>query len=134
MTEKILIIDDQQEVGVTLKEWLAKFGYESVYCPTGQDGLDAIAKDEFSAILLDIKMPGEDGVSILKKIKTADPAAAVILMTAYPSDDTITQALSSGAYDYILKPFNIEKIQFLIERAISYHKLLISSRKSPKKP
>ena len=90
MAEKILIIDDQPEVGETLKEWLAKFGYESVYCPDGKDGLQAMAKENFSAILLDIKMPGEDGVSILKKMKSADPSAAVILMTAYPSDETIT--------------------------------------------
>ena len=129
MAEKILVIDDQQEVGETLKEWLTKFGYESTYCPGGKEGLDALAKEEFSAILLDIKMPGEDGVTILKKIKDFDPSAAVILMTAYPSDDTITQALSSGAYDYLLKPFNIEKIQFLVDRAISYHKLLKASKK-----
>jgi len=133
MTEKILIIDDQPEVGETLKEWLAKFGYESTYCSGGKDGLDAMAKENFGAILLDIKMPGDDGITILKKIKIADPTAAVILMTAYPSDETITQALNSGAYDYLLKPFNIEKIQFLINRAVSYHKLLKASGKNPKK-
>ena len=133
MAEKILIIDDQPEVGETLKEWLAKFGYESAYCSRGEEGLAAIAKENFSAILLDIKMPGEDGISILRKIKSADPAAAVILMTAYPSDETITQALNSGAYDYLLKPFNIEKIQFLIDRAISYRKLLKTSNKNLKK-
>jgi DNA-binding NtrC family response regulator len=134
MVEKILIIDDQQEVGETLKEWLAKFGYESAYCSRGDEGLAAMAKENFGAILLDIKMPGEDGITVLKKIKALDASAAVILMTAYPSDDTITQALNSGAYDYLLKPFNIEKIQFLIDRAVSYHKFLKGSGKNPKKP
>jgi len=133
MAEKVLIIDDQEEVGETLKEWLSKFGYESTYCADGKEGLAAMAKDDYSVILLDIKMPGDDGITVLKKIKIADPAAAVILMTAYPSDDTITTALSSGAYDYLLKPFNIEKIQFLVDRASSYRKLLKVSKKNPKK-
>ena len=125
----IVIIDDQKEIGDTLVAWLTKLDYDAKAFSSGRSGLDFMAGKDIGAVLLDIKMPEEDGISVLKKIKEADPAAAVILMTAYPSDDTITQALANGAYDYMLKPFNIEKIQFLVERAISYHKLLQATRK-----
>ena len=142
--KRILIVDDSPEDVVLTSSALAEnnLANEIIIAEDGLEALDYLHKrGKFAnvnglpaVILLDIKMPGDDGVTILKKIKSVDPTAAVILMTAYPSDDTITQALNSGAYDYILKPFNIEKIQFLIERAISYHKLLKGSGKISKKP
>ena len=127
----ILVIDDELAICKVLSEWLGLKGYVVSYCDSAKEGLKTIQESSFDVILLDIKMPQMDGITLLKKIKEVDSNNLVIMMTAYPSDDTINQALDIGSYDYITKPFDQAKVCFLIERAVAYRRLVRSTATNP---
>jgi two-component system response regulator HydG len=121
MTQPLLVIDDSEDICKILKEWLNVKGYDVTYATSAKEGLDLFTKGKFSVVMLDIRMPDSDGITVLKKIKEINVNTAVIIMTGFPSDQTISEALSLGAYDYLVKPFQVEKIVFLVERAFSFY-------------
>jgi len=135
MADKILVIDDEPDICQTVKRWLEGDGYEVSYRNVPQEGLELAQSGEFPVVLMDIRMPGEDGITLLKKIKKSSPTTLVILMTGFPSDDTVTQALTLGAYDYLVKPFDLDKLLFLMKRAISFQKFIaaMKDKNGPKK-
>ncbi|MCP4652014.1 MAG: response regulator [Candidatus Omnitrophica bacterium] len=121
---KILIIDDETPVGTALINWLTKEEYEVVFVASGEEGLESIENNQYDAVMLDIRMPSVDGLSVLSKIRETDSKLVIIIMTAFPSDDTIDKALALGAYNYITKPFDMDKISSLIEKAVSYSRVM----------
>ena len=118
----ILVIDDDKNIQ---KSFLQLFSHEhdvlSGY--NGKEGLDILAGSEVDLIFLDYMMPGNDGLEVLKSIKSLDPGIPVIMITAHGNFETIIEATSLGAYDYIEKPLDIDKISIITRRAVESRKM-----------
>ncbi|UCD34677.1 MAG: sigma-54-dependent Fis family transcriptional regulator [Nitrospiraceae bacterium] len=102
---KILVIDDEAIVRTSCQRTLVPEGYDVRLATSGQEGLDLMAKESFSLVLLDLKMPDMDGIEVLNRIKTGWPGTKVVMVTGYSTVDTAVQALRLGAYNFIEKPF-----------------------------
>ena len=114
----ILVVDDDRVLLDLLHKILAKFGFEVALAASGKDAIDQVQKFVPDVILLDIKMPGMDGITLLKKIKAHDPDVEVIIITGFASLDSAVEALKYGAFDYIKKPFdNLARVVDAIRRA-----------------
>jgi two-component system response regulator (stage 0 sporulation protein F) len=107
---KILIIDDQIGIRILLNEVFQQAGYESYCAENGQEALALFAKHQPDIILLDMKIPGMDGLDILAQIRKADPELPVFMMTAYGELDLIKQANLLGATRHFTKPFDIDEL------------------------
>ena len=114
----ILVVDDDRVLLDLLHKILAKFGFEVALAASGKDAIDLIQESVPDVVLLDIKMPGMDGITLLKKIKAHDPDVEVIIITGFASLDSAVEALKYGAFDYIKKPFdNLAQVVDAIRRA-----------------
>jgi len=111
----ILIVDDDMGMCETLSDIMEDRGYRTVIALDGYEAVERVREAAFDVILMDIKMPGMDGVETFREIKNVDPEIAVVMMTAYAVEDLIRQALSEGAYGVIYKPFDMERMIGLIE-------------------
>jgi len=105
---RILVVDDELIVRDSLKEWLADERFDVDTAQSGPEALEKLAGERFNLMLTDIKMPGMDGVELLKKAKEAAPELCVLMMTAYATVDTAVEAMKIGALDYLIKPFDPE--------------------------
>ena len=119
-TAKILIVDDELIVRESLAGWLQRDGHEVYIAASGEEALEKSKDIRFDILLVDIKMEGMSGLDVLKKIKETDPDVAVVMITAYGSIGTAIEAMKSGAYDYLLKPFDPNELGILIEKIISH--------------
>jgi two-component system, NtrC family, response regulator PilR len=115
---KILIVDDEQSMRDFLSIMLKKEGYEVVSAENGNDALKAVQADIFDLVITDVKMPGMDGIGVLKAVKDVSPETVVIMITAYATAETAVEAMKLGAYDYITKPFKVDEIKLVIEKAL----------------
>ncbi len=115
---KILIVDDELSVRSSLEEWFQEDGFNVVTAESGEIALKKMHAGPFDLILLDIKMPGMDGITLQKKIIEIDPQAIIIIITAYASVDTAVEALKTGAFDYVTKPFDPENLSNLVNNAL----------------
>jgi DNA-binding NtrC family response regulator len=111
----ILIIEDETIMRESLRDWLTEGGYPVETASDGEKGLKAIADHEFGVVLLDLKLPGKNGIEVLREAKVLRPQLKVIIITAYPSIQTAVQAIKEGAIDYLPKPFDINDLQQLID-------------------
>ncbi|MFH0762357.1 MAG: response regulator, partial [Candidatus Omnitrophota bacterium] len=125
----ILIIDDEEIIRSLVKDSLTEKGYVVTAFEDAKKGVEAVWKNSFDAILIDLKMPGVDGLSILKEVKPRITGNTVVMITGYPSFETVREALHLGAFDYISKPFNLEEISFTVHRAVTFHRLGVENRK-----
>ena len=103
---RILVVDDEFVVRDSLKEWLTDEGFQVDMAESGADALEKLAREDFHLMLLDIKMPGMDGVEVLKRSKELRPGLPVVMMTAYATVETAVEAMKIGALDYLMKPFD----------------------------
>lgn len=117
--DKILIVDDEPDIALILKLQLEDAGYQTLRARDGVEALEIIDREEFSLIMLDIKMPRMDGLEVLSRIKTAE--TPVVMMTAHGSENIAVDTLHRGARDYISKPFETEEMLQKVKRAISMH-------------
>jgi len=113
---RILIVDDELVVRDSLGKWFTSEGYTARPVGSGREALETIQQAEFDIALLDIKMPGMDGMELQGRLHEADPDLSVIIMTGYASVDTAVQALKNGAYDYITKPVDPDELSHLVEK------------------
>ncbi len=111
----ILIVDDDVGMGETLSDIMEDKGYCTVIASDGYEAIQKVKEMDFDVILLDIRMPGMDGVETFKQIKSIQPATAVVMMTAYAVDGLVREALREGAHGVIRKPFDVERMLGLIE-------------------
>lgn len=116
---KLLIVDDDVNFGNTLSKVLAKKGYETTTAKDGFRALELMKENELDTVLMDIKMPAMNGVETYKKIKEIRPSTIVIMMSAFSVADLIREAVKEGVYAVIRKPFDIETIINMIEKAKS---------------
>lgn len=116
--EKILVVDDEFHIRDSIRLLLEKEGYGVEMAADGREGLEQIKKDSFAAAVVDLKMPGMDGIELMKQAKEIDPALKFIIMTGYPTLDTAKDAARLGVYDYIVKPFKIENLLRILDRCM----------------
>jgi DNA-binding NtrC family response regulator len=117
-TARILIVDDEANIRNALAKLLTKAGHTVKSAASAQEALAMVRANPFDVILTDLRMPGEDGLGLLHEIKMQDPTVEIIVMTAYGTIETAVHAMREGAYDYIEKPINMERLPLLLARAI----------------
>lgn len=113
----ILIVDDELSVRDSLSNWFAADGYTASSAENAVEALKLLDDREFHIILIDIKMPGMDGLELHRRIKAMNNKAIVIIMTAFAAVDSAVEALKDGAYDYICKPFDPDQLSQIIHKA-----------------
>ncbi|HID97321.1 MAG TPA: sigma-54-dependent Fis family transcriptional regulator, partial [Thermodesulfobacteriaceae bacterium] len=115
---KILVVDDDESLREFLEIFLANEGYLIRSAANGEGALELLAREDVSLVISDVRMPGIDGVALLKEIKTSYPDLPVILITAFASMDSAVAAMKEGAWDYLTKPFRLEEIRDVVEKAL----------------
>lgn len=121
--EKILLVDDEPHILELLSVALEDEEYRILLANNGKEALTQLKKEQPQVVLLDIRMPNMDGVQVLRQIKKTNKAMSVIMMTAYGAMETVLEATKLGAYDYLTKPLDLERIKVLIRRALEAQKL-----------
>ncbi|PZE20098.1 response regulator [Paenibacillus xerothermodurans] len=111
MKKKLLIVDDQNGIRILLMEVFSSEGYETFQASNGKLALEIVRNVTPDLVLLDMKIPGMDGLDILKHIKSIDPSIKVIMMTAYGELDMIKEATDLGAIMHFTKPFDIDELR-----------------------
>ncbi len=119
----VLVIDDEQLVRWSIEKLLAKEGHEVVAVGTGAEGILKIKESVPDIVLLDMKLPDINGLEVLRTIKKEMSELPVVMITAYGSIDSAIDAIKAGAFDYIVKPFDAEKLKLTVGRAIELFKL-----------
>ena len=122
--ERILIVDDDLSLSHFLTKALSQKGYQVISCHSGKEALGIVREQETNLILLDNKLPDGNGLEILKEIKRDHPKVSVIIMTAFGTTGTAIEAMRLGAFDYILKPFELNEISELVGKGLDAHKLM----------
>lgn len=116
-TPRILIVDDEERFRLTLAKLLTVRGLDVTTLGSGQEALDALGHEQFDVIVLDVRMPGMDGIETLAEIKKLNPMVEVIILTGHASVDAAVDIMKLGGYDYLLKPASIEDLMDKIEAA-----------------
>lgn len=119
---KILIVDDESVVRDSLGKWFSSEGYKARPVASAREALASIQEAEYDVALIDIKMPGMDGMELQARLREADPELTVIIMTGYASVETAVQALKRGAYDYITKPVDPDELSHLVSNALEHRR------------
>lgn len=120
----ILVVDDEETIRFCLKEALEVEGYKVHTEDNGENSLRSIKKMIPDLVILDLKMPGMSGLDLLKEIKSYDQNILVILLTGHASVDSAVNAMKDGAFDYLEKPFKMDLIKVVIEKALSTQSLM----------
>ena len=114
----ILIVDDDPGLRNSFARLIEQDGHEALTAANGEEGIERLERDRPDAVVMDVRMPGMTGLEALARMKARDPATPVIIMTAYGNTDTAIEAVNKGAFDYILKPFDIPEMLGLIAQAL----------------
>ena len=119
--KKILVVDDERNIQSILKEVLSEEGYSVVTAGTGKGCMDAVNKEFFDAIILDVKLPDIDGISIIENIKKTSSESEIIVISGHATIEMAVEAIKRGAYDFIKKPLSLEKVRIVLRHAIEMH-------------
>ena len=125
---KILLIDDEPDSCKALSMLLSREGYRVESCNSGEQALPLLKKQSFELIISDLFLPGVSGIDILKQVKEAYPLTCVILITGNASAETAVEAMKEGAFDYITKPFNFEKLKLQVAKALEKSQLVTENQ------
>ncbi len=120
----ILVVDDEEIVRDSLSGWLEEDGYHVETAESGPKALERLPARDWNLAMVDLKMPGMDGIELMEEIRKARPEMTVIIMTAYATVDTAVKAMKQGAYDYIVKPFNPEDLSLTIRKIVEHQNLV----------
>ncbi|MGD0264204.1 MAG: sigma-54 dependent transcriptional regulator [Candidatus Methylomirabilota bacterium] len=126
---KLLVVDDDPEIVAVLAELLKKEGHHVTACAAGAAAISAGRDEKFDVVLADIRLPDMDGLTVLRAFQEASPEAAVVVMTAFGTVETAIQAIKAGAYDYIPKPFKLDEVRIVVQRALERKRLLQENRR-----
>src|SRR4026208_363740 len=119
---KILIIDDESGIRSTLSSILEDEGHRTTACESGGEGIAQFAREEFEPLLLDLWLPGMDGLSVLERLRTAG-APPVIVISGHGSVEAAVKATRLGAYDFLEKPLSLERVLLTVNHALSDRRL-----------
>ena len=114
----ILIVEDEAIMRESLRDWLREEGYEVETAEEGEEALQKIGEKEFGIAVLDLRLPGRDGLEVLKKATAQNPKLKGIIITAYPSVETAVEAMKVGAVDYMVKPFSPDALEKSIQQVL----------------
>jgi len=123
LEDQILIVDDEEIICSILARRLTREGYACVTANNGREALQYFYKHPFSLIISDIKMPEMDGLTLLKRVKAANPKMMVIMVTAFPEIDLAVEAVHLGAYDFIIKPVDLDLVILSVRKALEKKRL-----------
>jgi DNA-binding NtrC family response regulator len=121
--KSILIVDDEKNIRLTLSQTLEILEVETETASNGEEALDKLRGKDFNLILLDLKMPGMDGMEVLRRVSGIRPDIRIIILTAYGTVESAVEAMKLGAADFIQKPFAAEEVRELVRRVIDREKL-----------
>jgi two-component system response regulator AtoC len=119
-SRSVLVVDDDADVRALLKDLLTEAGYKPRIAKTGGEALEAVAKDLPDLVMMDVKLPDQDGLGVLKTLKREHPELEVIVMTAFGGSSTAIKAMEQGAYDYVTKPFEIDDLLATLKRVFEH--------------
>jgi DNA-binding NtrC family response regulator len=125
---RVLVVDDEAAVRESLGGWFREEGYEVGLAESAREALVKLAAESWDVFLLDIRMPGIDGIELQRRIREAQPDAAVIIMTAYASVETAVEAMKQGAFDYVVKPFDPDDLEHTVRNAVERRRLVSENR------
>ncbi|RKY89701.1 hypothetical protein DRQ09_00895 [candidate division KSB1 bacterium] len=114
----ILVIDDEPSVANLFSEMIKSLGHNPIIASNATEGLKLFKKNPVDITFVDIKLPGVSGVEFLKEVKKIDSKAIVVVITGYPSSETITETILHNGYSYLEKPITMEKLRIIIERGL----------------
>ena len=121
---RLLVVDDEEIVRESLSSWLREDGYRVDVASDGPSAIDKVKTDHWSILLVDLKMPGMDGLQVLEQVRRLQPDAAVVIMTAYATVNTAVTAIKLGAADYLVKPFDPEEMSLMIQKIVAQQALI----------
>jgi DNA-binding NtrC family response regulator len=125
MTEKVLLVDDEEEFVETLAERMRTRGMEVATTTSGSEALDRVDDEDFDVVVLDLKMPGIDGLEALKRIKRRRPDIQVVLLTGYATVEKGVEAIKEGALEFLEKPIDLKALTEAIHRAKATKMVLV---------
>jgi DNA-binding NtrC family response regulator len=137
---KLMLVDDEERFLATTKKLLAKKGYDALTASSGTEALDKLREENIHVIILDVKMPGMDGIQTLKAVKRQYPMVEVIMLTGHATVESAVDGLKSGATDYLMKPADVEEIIRKAEEAFARRQQLeerirvVQTRKAMRSP
>lgn len=125
MSEKkrVIVIDDEKNIRMTLEKALSGAGYEVDTAMNGENGIQKLKEKEYPVVLLDMRLPGIDGIEVLKRINSLDYKTKVIMITGYGNVETAVETMKLGAVDYLRKPFKPGEIKEIVEQVFGRYKL-----------
>jgi DNA-binding NtrC family response regulator len=124
----ILVVDDEEPLRRLLKKELTRKGYAVEVASDGAEALRLLQDTVFDVILLDVVMPGVDGISLMKKLREDNTASPIIVLTGKATVETAVEAMKNGAYDYLTKPYKLDELTIVIDRAAEYGRLSVKSK------
>jgi two-component system sensor histidine kinase/response regulator len=127
--ETILVIDDESTARLSCKKILSRAGFHVETFEDGVQGLEGVARLKPSLVLVDLKMPGISGIEVITRVHNIDPQTIVVVITGYATVDTAVEAMKSGAYDFLPKPFSAEELRLIVRRGIERRRLVLESRR-----
>ena len=113
----VLVVDDEKDIRDGSERILNRIGFQVFKASRGKEALDILSKESISIVLLDLKMPGMDGMEVLDRIREIDTTILVIVITGYATVQTAIEAMKQGAYDFIPKPFEPDQLRIVVRRA-----------------
>ncbi|MBT3221329.1 MAG: glucose-1-phosphate adenylyltransferase [Proteobacteria bacterium] len=128
-TASVLVVDDERDMCELLCLYLEQLGYDVCAVDNGQAAIDKFAERSFELAIVDLRMEGIDGLEVLQTLQATDPQTSVVIMTGHGSVETAVQVMKEGAYDYILKPFRMERMAVVVARAVERCLLLRTESK-----
>jgi len=123
MNKRILVVDDEKNIRLTLEKALSNAGYDVETALNGEDGLEKIKENEYPVILLDMKMPGMDGLEFLKKVNEIKYQTRVVMITGYGNVETAVDTMKLGAVDFLRKPFKPQEILGVVDHVFDRYQL-----------
>jgi len=121
---KILVVDDDKGLADDMVEYLTTYGYQAAAAYGGREALTMFEQEDFQLVITDLKMPEMDGMELLDAVSRLDSRAVVMVITGYGTIESAVEAIKKGAYDYIPKPFKMEELEVIVNRALERHTLL----------
>ncbi len=124
VSNRILVVDDEKEILISCSKILRDKGYSVTTTTDGAEAIEILKKDPYDLLLVDLKLPGKDGIEILQMAREIDPNLMAIIFTAYATIETAVRAIKKGAFDYIPKPFSAEQLGIAVDRALEHKRLV----------
>ncbi len=118
-TWRLLVVDDEPIVGKRLQQVFGKMGFAVDAFTSPETAVAAMAKEPFDIVVSDLKMEGMDGIEVLRRAKALNPAARVIIITGFAEPETAERAYAQGVFDFIAKPFRLDELKQVINRALA---------------